>query len=83
MRKAITREINTEVTLSGNGAHVFVPKGWFGKKVRVTLLNEPAAAIKERGGNIRRINLEKNGVRDYARKVIKNNREVFDRLSNL
>jgi hypothetical protein len=92
MRKALTREIYTDVALSGNGAHVFVPKLWFGKRVRVTLLNEPSAVIKGRknkgrgrssNNNIQRIDLEKNGVRDYARKVIESNREVFDRLSNL
>jgi putative transposon-encoded protein len=38
MRKAITKEIETTVSESGNGAHVFVPKNWMGKTVRVTLL---------------------------------------------
>lgn len=38
MRKAKTREIETTVSESGNGAHVFVPKDWIGKTVKVTLL---------------------------------------------
>lgn len=32
------REIETEVSKFGNGAHVTVPKDWIGKKVKVTLL---------------------------------------------
>ena len=38
MRKAITKEIETTVSEAGNGAHVFVPKNWIGRTVRVTLL---------------------------------------------
>jgi putative transposon-encoded protein len=32
------QEIETVVSQSGNGAHVFVPKEWLGKSVKVTLL---------------------------------------------
>jgi putative transposon-encoded protein len=39
-RKAFTKEIETVVSISGNGAHVFVPKQWIGKEVRVTLLGD-------------------------------------------
>ena len=34
------REIETEVSKFGNGAHITVPKEWVGKKVRVTILEE-------------------------------------------
>lgn len=37
-RKMTMREIETEVSKFGNGAHVTVPKDWIGKKVKVTLL---------------------------------------------
>ncbi len=39
-RKATTNEIESIVSQSGNGAHVFVPKQWIGKKVRVTLIEK-------------------------------------------
>ena len=39
-RKATTKEIESIVSQSGNGAHVFVPKQWIGKKVRVALIEE-------------------------------------------
>ena len=39
-RKASTKEIETVVSASGNGAHVFVPKQWIGKKVRVKVIGE-------------------------------------------
>jgi putative transposon-encoded protein len=32
-------EIETTASESGTGAHVFVPKEWRGKKVRVTLID--------------------------------------------
>ncbi|MFL6343293.1 MAG: DUF2080 family transposase-associated protein [Nitrososphaeraceae archaeon] len=32
------QEIETTVSQSGNGAHVFVPKEWLGKNVKVVLL---------------------------------------------
>lgn len=39
MPKSMTmKEIETEVSKFGNGAHAVVPKDWMGKKVRVTLL---------------------------------------------
>lgn len=40
MRKSKTKEIQTEVTESGKGAHVYVPKKWLGRHVKVTLLKE-------------------------------------------
>lgn len=40
MRKAKTKEIETEVTEAGNGAHVFVPKNWLGRQVKVILLKK-------------------------------------------
>jgi putative transposon-encoded protein len=39
-RKATTKEIESIVNQSGNGEHVFVPKQWIGKKVRVTLMEK-------------------------------------------
>ena len=39
-RKATTKEIESTENQSGNGAHVFVPKQWIGKKVRVTLMEK-------------------------------------------
>ncbi|MGI0012387.1 MAG: DUF2080 family transposase-associated protein [Nitrososphaera sp.] len=38
MKLPPVKEIETEVSPSGNGAHCFVPKDWIGKKVKVTLL---------------------------------------------
>jgi putative transposon-encoded protein len=32
-------EIETTASQSGTGAHVFVPKEWLGKRVRVTLVD--------------------------------------------
>jgi putative transposon-encoded protein len=32
-------EIETTASESGTGAHVFVPKEWLGKKVKVTLID--------------------------------------------
>jgi putative transposon-encoded protein len=40
MRKAKTKEIQTEVTESGNAAHVYVPKNWLGRQVKVILLQQ-------------------------------------------
>jgi len=40
MKLPPVKEIETEVSPTGNGAHVFVPKDWLGKKVRVTLIEE-------------------------------------------
>jgi hypothetical protein len=40
MKLPPVKEIESEVSASGNGAHVFVPKDWLGKKVRVTLIEE-------------------------------------------
>ena len=37
-RKATTKEI--ESTVSQSGAHVFVPKQWIGKRVRVILMEK-------------------------------------------
>jgi hypothetical protein len=34
------KEIVTTVSKSGTGAHVFVPKDWLDRKVRVSLLEE-------------------------------------------
>lgn len=34
-------EIEAKVTHLGNGAHVMVPKDWLGKKVRVSLIEDP------------------------------------------
>lgn len=39
-RKMTMREIESEVSKFGNGAHVTVPKDWVGKRVRVTLLDD-------------------------------------------
>ena len=39
-RKATTKEIESIVSQSGNGAHVFVPKQWIGKRVRITLMEK-------------------------------------------
>ena len=39
MKLPPVKEIETEASPSGNGAHVFVPKDWAGKKVRVILLD--------------------------------------------
>jgi len=39
-RKMTTREIQSEVSAIGNGAHVFVPKDWIGKRVKVSLLEK-------------------------------------------
>ncbi|HZA64261.1 MAG TPA: DUF2080 family transposase-associated protein [Nitrososphaeraceae archaeon] len=39
-RKATTKEIESTVSQSGNGAHVFVPKQWIGKRVRVILMEK-------------------------------------------
>ena len=38
IRKPKIQEIEAVVSQSGNGAHVFVPKEWLGKNVKVTLL---------------------------------------------
>lgn len=40
MKLPPVKEIESEVSPSGNGAHVFVPKDWIGKKVRVSLIEE-------------------------------------------
>ena len=40
MKLPPVKEIESEVSASGNGAHVFVPKDWLGKKVRVTIIDE-------------------------------------------
>lgn len=34
-------EIEAKVTHLGNGAHVMLPKDWLGKKVRVSLIEDP------------------------------------------
>lgn len=34
------KEITTTVSKSGTGAHVFVPKEWLDKKVKVTLIED-------------------------------------------
>jgi putative transposon-encoded protein len=39
VRRVQVNEIITEVTKTGTGAHVIVPKLWIGKKVKVTLLD--------------------------------------------
>lgn len=39
VRRIEVNEIIAEVTKVGTGAHVFVPKTWIGKKVKVTLLD--------------------------------------------
>ena len=69
-----------EVKLFGTGAHISVPKAWFGRKVRVSLINEPK---KKAEGNVRLIDLDKNAVEAFADRVIENNKEVFDKLSRL
>jgi len=40
MRRAKTKSIQTEVTESGKGAHVYVPKNWLGRQVEVMLIAE-------------------------------------------
>ncbi len=37
-RKETITKIEGEVTPVGTGTHVFVPKSWIGKKVKVTLM---------------------------------------------
>jgi len=39
MKLPPVKEIESEVSASGNGAHVFVPKDWLGRKVKVILLD--------------------------------------------
>jgi putative transposon-encoded protein len=43
MTKALTREIETEVTKIGSGAHAYVPKAWIGKRVKVILVENKEA----------------------------------------
>lgn len=40
--------IESEVAAIGNGAHVYVPKEWVGKKVRVTPLEEEGKEEEKR-----------------------------------
>jgi len=40
MKLPPVKEIESSVSPSGNGAHVFVPKDWIGKKVKVKLLED-------------------------------------------
>ncbi|MEO9364430.1 MAG: DUF2080 family transposase-associated protein [Nitrososphaera sp.] len=40
MKLPPVKEIESQVSASGNGAHVFVPKDWIGKQVKVTLLEK-------------------------------------------
>ena len=40
MKLPPVKEIESEVSPSGNGAHVFVPKDWIGKKVKVSLIED-------------------------------------------
>lgn len=40
MKMPPVKEITTSVSPSGTGAHVFVPKDWIGKTVKVTLIEE-------------------------------------------
>jgi putative transposon-encoded protein len=62
-RKAITKisKIETTVSESGNGAHVFIPKQWLNKKVKVVLFEgEDEKEIVESNSKISKTRKERN-----------------------